>query len=78
MKDNELIKLVDDLTLAALRHESAKQNLEKTAEEFNVLAEKFNNESENIREELLTNEEFAFSIGLVDKIFKRLNIEEIL
>ena len=61
MKDNELIKLVDDLTLAALRH-----------------AEKFNNESENIREELLTNEEFAFSIGLVDKIFKRLNIEEVL
>lgn len=78
MKDNELIKLVDDLTLAALRHELAKQNLDKTAEEFNVLAEKFNNESENIREELLTNEEFVFSIGLVDKIFKRLNIEEVL
>ena len=78
MKDNELIKLIDDLTLAALRHESAKQNLEKTAEEFNVLAEKFNNESENIREELLTNEEFAFSIGLVDKIFERLNIVEML
>ena len=78
MKDNELIKLIDDLTLAALRHELAKQNLEKTAEEFNVLAEKFNNESENIREELLTNEEFAFSIGLVDKIFKGLNIEEVL
>ena len=78
MKDNELIKLIDDLTLAALRHESAKQNLEKTAEEFNVLAEKFNNESENIREELLTNEEFAFRVGLVDKIFKRLNVEEVL
>ena len=78
MKDNELIKLIDDLTLAALRHELAKQNLEKTAEEFNVLAEKFNNESENIREELLTNEEFAFRVGLVDKIFKRLNIEEVL
>ena len=78
MKDNELIKLVDDLTLAALRHELAKQNLEKTAEEFNVLAEKFNNESENIREELLTNEGFAFSIGLVDKIFERLNIVEML
>ena len=78
MKDNELIKLIDDLTLAALRHELAKQNREKTAEEFNVLAEKFNNESENIREELLTNEEFAFSIGLVDKIFKGLNIEEVL
>lgn len=78
MKDNELIKLVDDLTLAALRHESAKQNLDKAAEEFNVLAEKFSNESENIREELLTNEEFAFSIGLVDKIFERLNIVEML
>ena len=78
MKDNELIKLIDDLTLAALRHELAKQNLEKTAEEFNVLAEKFNNESENIREELLTNEEFVFRVGLVDKIFKRLNVEEIL
>ena len=78
MKDNELIKLVDDLTLAALRHELAKQNLDKAAEEFNVLAEKFNNESENIREELLTNEEFVFSIGLVDKMFKRLNIEEML
>ena len=78
MKDNELIKLIDDLTLAALRHELAKQNLDKTAEEFNVLAEKFNNESENIREELLTNDEFAFRIGLVDKIFKRLNVEEIL
>ena len=78
MKDNELIKLIDDLTLAALRHELAKQNLEKTAEEFNILAEKFNNESENIKEELLTNEEFAFSIGLVDKIFKILNIEEVL
>ena len=78
MKDNELIKLVDDLTLAALRHELAKQNLEKTAEEFNVLAEKFNNESKNIKEELLTNEEFAFRVGLVDKMFKRLNIGEIL
>ena len=78
MKDNELIKLVDDLTLAALRHELAKQNLDKAAEEFNILAEKFNNESENIREELLTNEEFAFRVGLVDKMFKRLNIEEVL
>lgn len=78
MKDNELIKLIDDLTLAALRYELAKQNLEKTAEEFNVLAEKFNNESENIKEEFLTNEEFAFRVGLVDKMFKRLNIEEVL
>ena len=78
MKDNELIKLVDDLTLAALRHELAKQNLEKTAEEFNVLAEKFNKESKNIKEEFLTNEEFVFRVGLVDKIFKRLNVEEVL
>ena len=78
MKDNELIKLVDDLTLAALRHELAKQNLDKIAEEFNVLAEKFNKESKNIKEEFLTNEEFVFRVGLVDKIFKRLNVEEVL
>ena len=78
MKDNELIKLVDDLTLAALRHELAKQNLDKTAEEFNTLSEKFNNETENMSEEFLTNKEFAFRAELVDEIFKKLNVGEML
>ena len=78
MKDNELIKSVDDLTLAALRYELAKQNMDKAEETLDRLSEKFNNEIDNIRAELSTNIELVNKIELVSKIFDDLELGKIL
>lgn len=78
MKDNELIKLIDDLTLAALRYELAKQNMDKAEESLDRLSERFNNEINNIRAELSTNIELVNKIELVSKIFDDLELGKIL
>ena len=78
MSDKELIELIDDLALTALKCELAKQNFEKTREELEELASKFNNEIENMNsEKLLTNQEFTYKVELANKIFERLNIDKI-
>ncbi len=48
MKGKELIELIDNLTLAALRYELAKQNMDKAEETLDRLSERFNNEINNI------------------------------
>lgn len=78
MKDNELIKLIDNLTLAALRYELAKQNMDKAEEALDRLSERFNNEINNIRAELSTNIELVNKIELVSKIFDDLELGKIL
>ena len=78
MSNKELINLIDDLALTALKCELAKQNFEKTREELEELASKFNNEIENMNsEKLLTNQEFTYKVELANKIFERLNIDKI-
>lgn len=78
MKDNELIKLIDDLTLAALRYELAKQNMDKAEETLDRLSEKFNNEIDNIRAELSNNIELVYKVELISKIFDDLELGKIL
>lgn len=77
MKDKKLIELINNLTLAALRYELAKQNLDKAREELDKSSEKFNNEINNIEEESLTNNELIYKVELVSKIFEELNIDKI-
>lgn len=78
MSNKELINLIDDLALTALKCELAKQNFEKTREELEELSSKFNNEIENMNsEKLLTNQEFTYKVELANKIFERLNIDKI-
>lgn len=78
MKGKELIELIDDLTLAALRYELAKQNMDKSEETLDRLSERFNNEINNIRAELSTNIELVNKIELVSKIFYDLELGKIL
>lgn len=78
MKGKELIELIDDLTLAALRYELAKQNMDKAEETLDRLSERFNNEINNIRAELSTNIELFNKIELVSKIFYDLELGKIL
>ena len=78
MNNKELIELIDDLALVALKCELAQQNFEKAKEELEELASKFNNEIENMNsEKLLTNQEFTYKVELANKIFERLNIDKI-
>lgn len=78
MKGKELIELIDNLTLAALRYELAKQNMDKAEEALDRLSERFNNEINNIRAELSTNIELVNKIELVSKIFDDLELGKIL
>lgn len=76
MSDKELINLIDDLALTALKCELAQQNFENAKEELEKVSSKFNNEIENMNsEELLTNQEFTYKIELANKMFDKLNIE---
>lgn len=78
MNNKELIELIDDLALVALKCDLAQQNFEKAKEELEELASKFNNEIENMNsEKLLTNQEFTYKVELANKIFERLNIDKI-
>lgn len=78
MKGKELIELIDNLTLAALRYELAKQNMDKAEETLDRLSERFNNEINNIRAKLSTNIELVNKIELVSKIFYDLELGKIL
>ena len=78
MSDKELIKLINDLTLASLRCDLAKQNLDKAEKELEELSSRFNNEVENMnKEELLTNPDFTYKVELANKMFETFNMGEI-
>ena len=78
MSNKELINLIDDLALTALKCELAKQNFENAKEELEKVSSKFNNEIENMNsEKILTNQEFTYKVELANKIFERLNIDKI-
>lgn len=78
MSDKELIELINDLTLASLRCDLAKQNLDKAEKELEELSSRFNNEVENMnKEELLTNPDFTYKVELANKMFETFNIGEI-
>ena len=78
MSDKELIELIDDLALAALKCELAKQNFENAKEELEKVSSKFNSAIDAVSSEiLLNNQELAYKVELANKIFERLNIDKI-
>ena len=73
MSNKELIELIDDLALVALKCELAQQNFEKAKEELEKVSSIFNSAIENMNsEELLTNQEFAYKVKLTNKMFENL------
>lgn len=75
MSNKELIELIDDLALTALKCELAKQNFEKTREELEELSSKFNSAIDIVSSEvLLNNQEFAYKVELANKVFDTINI----
>lgn len=78
MSKQEIIKLIDDLALAALKCELAQQNFEKTREELEKVSSKFNSAIDVVSSEiLLNNQEFAYKVELANKVFETLNIDKI-
>ena len=78
MSNKELINLIDDLALTALKCELAKQNFENAKEELEKVSSKFNSAIDTVSSEiLLNNQEFTYKVELANKIFERLNIDKI-
>ena len=75
MSDKELIELIDDLALVALKCELAQQNFEKAKEELEKVSSKFNSAIDAVSSEiLLNNQEFAYKVGLANKVFDTINV----
>ena len=55
MSDKELIELIDDLALVALKCELAKQNFENAKEELEKVSSKFNSAIDVVSSEILLN-----------------------
>ena len=55
MSNKELIELIDDLALTALKCELAKQNFENAKEELEKVSSKFNSEIDAVSSEVLLN-----------------------
>ena len=78
MSNKELINLIDDLALTALKCELAKQNFKKSKEELEKVSSKFNSAIDAVSSEiLLNNQEFAYKVELANKVFETLNIDKI-
>ena len=76
MSKQEIIKLIDDLSVAALNWDLAKKNIEKCENNYKILLDKFNNEMEvNDYEEMIIDEEFSNAVSFADKIFKTLGVK---
>ena len=76
MSNKELIELIDDLALAALKCDLAQQNFEKAKEELEKVSSKFNSAIDIVSSEvLLNNQEFAYKVELANKMLDKLNIE---
>ena len=75
MSDKELIELIDDLALVALKCELAKQNFENAKEELEKVSSKFNSAIDTVSSEvLLNNQEFAYKVELAKKVFDAINV----
>ena len=75
MSNKELIGLIDDLALVALKCELAQQNFEKAKEELEKVSSKFNSAIDAVSSEiLLNNQEFAYKVGLANKVFDTINV----
>lgn len=76
MSKQEIINLIDDLSIAALNWDLAKKNIEKCENDYKILLEKFNNEMEVIDyEKMIIDEEFSNAVSFADKIFKTLGVK---
>ena len=75
MSNKELINLIDDLALTALKCELAKQNFENAKEELEKVSSKFNSAIDVVSSEiLLNNQEFAYKVELANKVFDTINV----
>ena len=75
MSNKELINLIDDLALTALKCELAKQNFENAKEELEKVSSKFNSAIDTVSSEvLLNNQEFAYKVELAKKVFDAINV----
>ena len=73
----EIMELIDDLSVAALRWELAKDNMKKSEAEYKELLNRFNETIEAVSwDELLADEELFDKIIFADKVFKSFNIKK--
>ena len=72
MDRDEIMNLIDDLALASLNYDLAKSNLEKWEEMYGKLLEQFNNNIEQVDEEMLSDNEFVQKVERIKDIFDSL------
>ena len=72
MDKDEMIDLIDDLALAALNYDLARNNLKKWEEMYEKLLEQFNKNIEQVDEEMLSNNEFVKKVERIKDIFDSL------
>ena len=73
MNRNEIMNLIDDLALAALNYDLAKSNSEKWEKMYEELLEQFNNNIEQVDEEMLSDNEFVKKVERIKDIFDSLS-----
>lgn len=76
MDKQEIIKLIDDLSIAALNYDLARNNLKKWEEMYEKLLEQFNKNIEQVDEEMLSNNEFVKKVERIKDIFDSLENEK--
>ena len=76
MNRNEIMNLINDLALAALNYDLAKSNLEKWEKMYEELLEQFNNNIEQVDEEMLSDNEFVKKVERIKDIFDSLENEK--
>ena len=73
MNKSELIKLIDDIILASLRYDLAKETLKKIEIEYESVLVDFNTKIESIKDvndEMFSDEELSYKLMLANKIFE--------
>ena len=73
MNRDEIIKLLDDLAMAGLNYDLARNNLRKWEEMYEELLKEFNNNIENLEGEILSDNEFIKKVERIKDIFNTLN-----
>ena len=76
MNRDEIMNLINDLALAALNYDLAKSNLEKWEKMYEELLEQFNNNIEQVDEEMLSDNEFVKKVERIKDIFDSLENEK--
>ena len=72
MSKDEMIKLIDDLAVAALNYKLAKHNFEKWEGMYEELLNEFNNSIEHLDGEILSDDEFNKKVERIKDIFDSL------